>query len=356
MEKGQYAMSEDGQWTAYQTGDSMDASPQVIVKDLNADEEYKVEAVEGESIIPLGFVGSDFVSGRAKQSDVGETISGEKVVPMYLVEIRSAENELIKSYDPGDYYVTGAEVKDGMITLNRASRNGDTYTGIDADYITSSEEKEESNITLESYVTDLKKTQMRLTFADGIKNKNVKLLKPKQVLHDNPALPEFDEEDTEHGYCVYGLGELQGIYKEAGEAVRKADSVRGVVIAPNGQYVWERGNRFLTYQITGQDELLAFIRDGLMAGTPPLEVVNKLSGDKGIELTGCSSEQISYLINKGTPVIGVRNGEPPLILTGYDENQVIYINTADGQILAMPKEQMDQIMLQEGNEYIGYLQ
>lgn len=354
LKEGQYAISESGRWVAYQTGDSVETSAQVIVKDLDTDEEYKVEAVEGECIIPLGFVGNDFVSGRAKQSETGKTISGEKVVPMYLVEIRNSENELVKSYDPGEYRVTGAATDNGMITINRAVNNDGIYTGADADYITSSEEKEESNITLEAYITDFKKTQMRLTFIDGIDNKSAKLLKPKQALRDNPALPEF-EETAEHGYCVYGLGELQGVYKEAGEAIQEADKTSGVAIAPNGQYVWERGNRYLTYQITGQDELFAYIRGQLQEGMAPLEIVNQLSGDKGMELTGCSADQIAYLINKGTPIIGVRNGEPPIILSGYDENQVIYINVADGQILTMPKEQMDQIMLQDGNEYVGYL-
>ena len=81
-----------------------------------------------------------------------------------------------------------------------------------------------------------------------------------------------------------------------------------------------------------------------------------MSGDKGVELTGCSAEQIAYLINKGTPVIGVRNGDVSLILTGYDEHQMIYINSADGQIqTAGLPQRMDQIMLTEGNEYIGYL-
>lgn len=354
LREGQYAISESGRWVAYQTGDSSETSTQVIVKDLDTDEEYKVEAVEGESVIPLGFVGDDFVSGRAKQSEAGKTLSGEKVTPMYIIEIRNSENKLVKSYDPGGYRATGAEIDNGMITINRAVNQNGIYSGTSADYITSSVEREESNITLESYVTDLKKTQMRLTFIDGIKDKNAKLLKPKQVLHDHPALPEFKEE-AERGYSVYGLGEMLGSYKEAGSAIQEADRASGVVIAPNGQYVWERGNRYLTYQITGQEELFAYIQGQLQAGTAPLDIVNQLSGDKGMELTGCSADQIAYLINKGTPVISVRRGEPPLILTGFDEHSVIYINVADGQILSMPKVQMDQIMLQEGNEYIGYL-
>ena len=83
---------------------------------------------------------------------------------------------------------------------------------------------------------------MRLTYADGIKDKSAKVLKPKQVVQDEPALPSFGKEVKENGYYVYGTGQLQGIYKTAGEAIRKADSVSGVVIDAKGQYVWERGN------------------------------------------------------------------------------------------------------------------
>lgn len=355
LEEGQFAMSESGRWVAYGAGDSGESSGTVRVRDLDTDDEYRVEAVEGESIIPLGFVGSDFVCGRARQSELGETISGGNIFPMYLVEIRSAENKLIKTYDPGAEYVLGARVSDGMITLSRVSKNGGVYADADADYIISSEEKEENNITLESYVTDLKKTQRRLTFADGIQDTEAKLLNPKQELDRDPALPEFEDTPQEHGYCVYGLGRLQGIYKEAGEAIQSADETSGVVIAPGGQYVWERGNRYLAYQITGQDELFDVIRSGLREGKPPMEIVNGISEDKGMELTGCSADQISYLINQGTPVIGVRAGEPALILVGYDEYRVIYIDMSDEKIRTMPKEQMDSIMLSGGNEYVGYV-
>ncbi len=54
LKEGQYAMSESGRWFAWQTGSDMDVSQQVVVKDLDLDEEYEVEAAEGESIIPLG--------------------------------------------------------------------------------------------------------------------------------------------------------------------------------------------------------------------------------------------------------------------------------------------------------------
>ena len=46
-----------------------------------------------------------------------------------------------------------------MITLERASKDGDTYTATAPDYITNNEQKTKSNIALETYATDLKQTQ-----------------------------------------------------------------------------------------------------------------------------------------------------------------------------------------------------
>ena len=113
-------------------------------------------------MIPLGFVGNDFVSGLAKLDDIGKTISGEQAVAMYQIEIRSDADKVIKTYSSDGYYILSTEIDDGMITLNRVQKNGDTYTSAAANYISSNQEKKESNIMLESYVTDLKETQMRL--------------------------------------------------------------------------------------------------------------------------------------------------------------------------------------------------
>ena len=73
-----------------------------------------------------------------------------------------------------------------MITLERASKDGDTYTATAPDYITNNEQKTKSNIALETYATDLKQTQVRLTYNDGVADKEPKVLKPKQILFERP--------------------------------------------------------------------------------------------------------------------------------------------------------------------------
>ena len=355
LDDRQYAISEDGKRVAYQTADSVESASQVIVKDLESGEEYEVSAGEDECVLPLGFVDDDFVCGCARHEDIGTTISGDQAVAMCRVEIRNPENEVLKTYDPGENYVLDADTASGMITLHRAKKNGSIYTEISADYIASSEEAEESNITPETYVTELKGTQMRLTYVDGIQEKSAKVLKPKQVLENDPALPEFEGSEKEDRYYVYGLGRLQGIYGNAGAAIRRADSVSGVVIASNGQYVWERGNRYLSYLISGQEELLSSLVSRLMAGTPAVETADEVSGGRSVELSDCSLEQTLYLVNKGTPVIGVRAGQSPVLLIGYTENEATYVDVESGQQQTVPREQMEQMMTGEGCVYIGYL-
>ena len=55
-----------------------------------------------------------------------------------------------------------------MITVSLADKSGNIYTEEREDYITNNKSDAERKIFLDSYVTELKERQSRLTFADGI--------------------------------------------------------------------------------------------------------------------------------------------------------------------------------------------
>ncbi|MCB6574861.1 hypothetical protein LI165_12610, partial [Phascolarctobacterium faecium] len=84
----------------------------------------------------------------------------------------------VKTYQIDGTYVLDAVFEDNMITLGRATKEGGTYTNIAPDYITNNEEKEKSNIYLETYTTELKESQVRLTYNNGVTDKEPKVLKP----------------------------------------------------------------------------------------------------------------------------------------------------------------------------------
>ena len=164
---------------------------------------------------------------------------------MYKLGIRNQKGKVIKKYQTDGIYILSASFDEDMITLERASKDGDIYTATAPDYITNNEQKTKSNIALETYATDLKQTQVRLTYNDGIADKEPKVLKPKQILFERPQTITFSDKDAPEKYYVYGHGDIQGVYTKAGDAIKKANDYNGVVVDSSQNYVWERGNRNL---------------------------------------------------------------------------------------------------------------
>ena len=251
---------------------------------LETDQEYEVTCKDGECIKPLGFMDGDFVYGVAKTEEVGTTLSGAQVIPMYKVEITSSKDKVIKTYEQSGIYMLSATFEDNMITLDRAVKDGDTYTGTAQDYITSSEEAKESNIYVQTYKTDLKETQVRLTYDDGISDKEPKLLKPKQVVLENVPQVSLDRKKETDAFYVYGHGRLQGTYNTAGKAIQKANDCGGVVVDADQTYIWERGNRDLKYSI--------------------------------------DTEELLYNVNQGRPLIAVLDAQTTLMIVGYSDGTV----------------------------------
>ena len=353
LNEDQYVVSEDGHLVAYQENGDLNTATKVVVKNLESGKERTAECESDECIRPLGFVKNDFVYGVAKTADTGKTVSGEMTVPMYKVEIQNSKSEIVKTYQADGTYVLDAYLKDNMVTLNRAVKDGNTYTSTSQDYITNNTEKEKSNIYLESYVTDLKETQVRLTFEDGISDKEPKVLRPKQIVMEDPVVVEFEDVTHADKYYVYGYGQLQACCEKAGEAIRLADSYSGVVVDATQNYVWERGNRDLQYTITDKDDVIQRIADRLKQKEAPVDIMKSLNDDRYLDLTGCATEELLYIINQGSPVIGMLNAENSVILIGYTDTVVIYVDPETGERSSVTYEEMDQMTQGSGNTYIG---
>ena len=309
LNEDQYVVSEDGHLVAYQENGDLNTATKVVVKNLESGKERTAECESDECIRPLGFVKNDFVYGVAKTADTGKTVSGEITVPMYKVEIQNSKSEIVKTYQADGTYVLDAYLKDNMVTLNRAVKDGNTYTSTSQDYITNNTEKEKSNIYLESYATDLKETQVRLTFEDGISDKEPKVLRPKQIVMEDPVVVEFEDVTHADKYYVYGYGQLLDCCEKAGEAIRLADSYSGVAVDATQNYIWERGNRDLQYTIADKDDVIQRIADRLKQKEAPVDIMKSLNDDRYLDLTGCATEELLYIINQGSPVIGMLNAE-----------------------------------------------
>ena len=376
LEKDQYVSSKDGRLLAYQTVSSLENAEEVKVLDFVTGKERTVTCSSGEFIRPLGFISEDFVYGIGRKEDAGAFVTGEHVCPMYKLEIRDTDNEVVKTYQADQVYVTGVTVEEKMLILDRVVKNESVYTAVAKDYITSNEEVEKSNISVETYTSDEKERQVRIKYESGISDKKPKLLKPKQVLFENPVLIPFEEEGEAEVFYTYGKGKLLGIYASAADAIRQANENQGLVVSESQKYVWERGNRSLVYDIAGVDlspyqegNTLAaalnrlFAYEGktvdaageMAAGKKPIEILQEQFLGNVLDLQGCSPEELCYILGKGTPIIAMTDLNNAVLLIGYNDSMITYVKPDTGEKVSVPYEELETLTVASGNTYLGYL-
>ena len=377
LKEGQYVFSANGKYVAYQKNGNLKDADCIEVWNLEKEKHFLVEVPQEELIRPLGFVKEDIVYGVGRESDAGKDAAGEELIPFYKLEIRNGKNEVVKSYQVDGIYIRDAWVADNMITMERAVKNGNGYKNTTQDSITNNEEKKEKEIQLEKISSKSKGFQMRLTDENGIADRNPKLLKPKQMLFERAVMIDFEKAELEGSYYVYGLGKLQGIYDKAGIAIGKADTVRGVVVTSNQTKMWERGNRMLSYQIEdisplavnpGESSLSACLRQmfsyeqqnvnvqaELSKGKSVLDLLGEYSGGEAVDLTGCTLEQLCYLVGKGTPVLAMTGMDRAILLTGYSEDSFTYIDPSSGKKVTAEEKEVKKMTAGSQNAFYGYV-
>lgn len=374
LQKGQYVASDDGHLLAYQKTE--DGKIITEIWDFAKDSQEEISAGTGEIVVPLGFVGSDFIYGISKEENAGYDVTGAAVQAMTRLEIRNEKNEVVKTYQKENAYILGATIKNNLITLKQGTKNGNTYKEIAEDYITNNETSASKFVALDSYWTDLKQTQYRLTFAEGIQDKKSKTLKPKQVLQESSTVLDLEGMTNEKYFYVYGLGEQAGIFEEAGDAIELADALSGVVISPEQNCAWEDGNRVSWYRNfdvsrftpnAGENTLAACVRKVLSYEGKKVDVVSEMAS-KSIEeilsghletevirFSGCSVKDMFYLIDKGVPVIAMKNSSSAILLIGYDAKTVTYVEPSSGSIFTSTIEKVNQMLEGSANTFIGYV-
>lgn len=378
LEENQYVASEDGKYLAYQSNGTLTEATAITVWNLKSGKNYQVKVSKDEIIRPLGFMQGDAVYGIGKKADIGKTVSGETVLPLYKLEIRNAENEVVKTYEMGQVYVLSVQVSGNMVTLNRVEKSGGTYTSIPQDYITNNKVNAEQTIKIETYQTgEDAMVQVRLADAKADMNAEPELLKPKQKLKETPTTIDFNLSGGVNGYYVYARGKLQGIYEKAGAAIVAADPLKGVVVTSEQKKIWERGNRQLRYSMENApafaisrvessfiaclQQMLTYegknvdVAGEMKKGKSTLDILNEHSGGEAVDLSGCTIEELFYIIGKGTPVLAMTGDDSAILLVGYDDTSVTYLNPRTGRKPTEIISAIEKKVSGSQSTFIGYV-
>ncbi len=351
-----WAGASNGSRIAFRTPEEDDRSTKITVKDFVTEEELTVSGKEGDVIVPLGFIDTDFVYGSYREEDAGQTEAGEQVTPYYRLDILDVNGNTVKTYQEEGIWLLDVSLEDSVITLDRVTRGeDDIYTETTEEYIMSNEEQEDELVTKQTYVTSLKNTQVRLVFENGIPSREPRVSDPQLILEDDPQTVEFPDADSRDKYYVYGYGEPQGIFTAAGEAVCCADAYDGVVISGSQAYVWQRGYRDLSYEMDENSALVERVCEGLRNGETPTQIMEGLGSGAVLDLTGCTADEVLYVVNQGFPVIAMTEEKKGVVLVGYDAESVIYADAGSGKRSSVTYEVMDAMTEGSGHTFVGKL-
>ena len=348
-----YAVSDDGHLMVYQTGGKTDKSATLHIMNLKSGEDYTIKAEDGENLRPLGFINGDFIYGKVNPADTGITVSGEEITPMYEVQIRNSKNKEAAQYNftEQSIYTTDVLIDGNLLTFNRVIKDGETYNSTKQEYVTNNEERKESKIVFETYVSENTGKQMRFTFADGVKKKQKQNEKPIYQPGKKTLTIELKGKEKEEKYYVYGMGELAAVYNKAGYAVQKAEQVSGVVISSEQKYVWEKGNRDLVYSTEAGKFQCEEGESSLDACERYMEQYHA----QRLDLTGCSLDQMLYVINRGCPMIAILESAHAVLLTGYTMTDITYVDPSTGESYTVGMSEMENMTEAGGNTFIGYI-
>lgn len=332
LENDQYVTCQDSPILAYES------AGKITVLNMENGESFEIVPENGDVLVPAGFVNNDFVYGVVHEEEEGTLVGGEKILPMYKVEIVNQKQETVKTYQIEGIWTQKVTVAENVLTLDRVTTSGSGYVATGRDYITSSAETEKSNITLDSYKDGSKGLVRRLAYEDGIQDTSAKILKPKQVLQNKKMNVKFEESKMEGKYYVYAFGHLQKTFTKAGEAISYANTIKGVVTSSSQEYVWERGNWPSAYELDNVDteQALSIYSEGT-----------------GMNLTGCSMEELQYSISREIPIAAVVGENQVVILTGYNKTNVAYVDPATGNRQIVTQAAMESMTAPYGSVYVG---
>lgn len=380
LKPGNYAVSEDGRYIAWQDGQDKDRTEVLKIMDLEGEETREVRSSQGAYLKPIGFVESDFVYGAARPEDVAADIAGNARFPMYKVTIVDKDSKVVKEYQKEGFYISKAYVERDTIFLDRVVRSENGFVNAEQDTIKNQQLESSRKISIEISQSEQKQSQVQIALGTGPGEtvQKLQVVVPQELAVKESRTLKLDTGRQQENYFVYSGGRIVLSTASLTEAIISADQHMGVVIGQEQKYVWKRGRksvqpmigagtidvsgvsgnsaaRCLTYLLQAE-EINIDVDDLISQGETPKQILTEaLKGQKVIDLTGCSVDQVLYYVNLGTPVFAMVNTEAVLIV-GYDEHNTLLYDPDLNVVRKMGRQDSNTMFEGTGNIFLGYLE
>lgn len=377
---GAVQVSKSGKMAVWQESADLYNCRELLLMDLSAGKQIRIETSDGDYILPLGFMGEDLIYGLTKSSDITKDNAGRIFFPMYVVYIQNVDGKILKKYQQQNIYITGCTIQGNQITLTRVEREEDGgYRQIGDDQIMNSEGADMGKNTVEVINAGIYEKQVQIVLKETVDTKGLKILTPKEVLFEGGReISLAGQESKKERYYVYGPRGVEGICMNPANAVKIAYERSGVVTDDAGNYIFRRGNRVSRNQIMAitakevteggssisvcMDTMLALegvVRNTelqLSQGESPYEILaGSLVDYRVLDLTGCPLDSVLYYVNQDIPVLALLNDGNAVLITGFNESQIVIMDPVSGNLYKRGMSDSAEWFEENGNYFVTYV-
>ena len=376
---GQFAVNADQTMIAWTEGGDEKGGSSICLMTLTDGYSWRKNANEGEKIRPMAFLGTDFIYGLVRTSDMTGTEEFFWDSPAYALEISSKEGTLLEHYERNDYYISGVTVGDGRIALHRKWRDEDgAYWAAEGDTLISLSAQSTSVSSLVRETSENGRPIWEVTGTGKPAEKSVKVEIAMQKKTPGTAELQLTAKSAAgESYLGYAGGELvyAGSYPAA--AIRTAYESSGYVVSLSGPTVWERGGLVDYRYIRRDTEIVAADESDRkraavsmllkMVGAPTdtsLRITEGMSTEEAlkasgaacvVKLEGTNVQEILYYLDRGIPVLVLAPGDHAEIITGFDYRTINCYDPVEGAGITRLRDEAQGWYQSNGSRFLVVL-
>jgi len=352
----------------------------LIIMDLETRRRTEIRAEDKAVLRLLGKISGNFVYGVAYKKDMVNGKDGIINIPYKKLIIADINGNALKTYEKKNIYVTGINIVNDTVELERVKKEDGKLVRIKTDHILNNITKPNREVMVVDRRTDKYLTEYYLTLPYGLKLEKIPQVASSTlntvITRDLTIRLGENGKESKEKYFASVAGDFKSSSYKAADMIKLADEGMGYVLDLGGNLVWERGRVSTSakaedvdvdYVYEEDDSVHSAIRifltaKGIYISTEDLNkkgtIMNILRSQpeiSPINLTGVDFNNVLYYISKGSPVIAMQDARTAVILTSYTPQNVEVMNAKTGKKSLLDRKEAEKKFKAAGNVYISAL-
>ncbi|MCD7806696.1 MAG: hypothetical protein LUH19_05060, partial [Lachnospiraceae bacterium] len=362
-------VSETGSALVIQDGDG------ITYIDLENEINRQLTAPSGQILLPLGFIGEDFVYGYAYTQEQSRNQDGSLFYYMYRICIEDSDGVIQKDYEIENVRIKECVIDGNQLILERYQRGEDGYTAVSSDNIVSRKSSQTTSNSVETVITSTYQTIYQISLKNKIDVGSLTFAKAKEVDEENVESLIFSTHSEICYVAVCSPWEVIRYSTDASEAVQEAGSMNGMVRDnETGSYIWRRrtlsaSNQIIDIEAVASTEekdsvtvcleilleqigVYTDVQERWSAGESCSAILGDNYSDYTlIEVSGCSLTSLLYYVDQDIPVLIILESGEAMLLTGFNAYNVVLMRP-DSYFLGYMSQSDASEMLSEETAYV----